>query len=169
MNPAKLDTIVPDAMRDENTWQALLADIGPEKIRGSLSRLRADMKLQRSIKGGLANAGDIPRPDYDRWRSKAARFEQEINRRLTEIQVNHLSPTANRGEESNLYYRRRHKEDHRIIQTLAVAIYRYIEDSGMDEGILEDALDVVRDFGKNYGELSLLDGINQGLIPLEQP
>lgn len=164
ITPVALDEIVPDAMRDEIAWQRLIAQLGPAVVRASLLRLRADLKQQRTINAGLADAGDMPRPDYSRWLSKSTGFDRALTRRLTELQVNPTAPAGNRQPgESNAHYRRRHVADRALIETLAMAIHCYLEDDDLGEDVLEEALDTVMDFGAK-GQFSVADAIEQGLI-----
>lgn len=169
ITPQTLDEILPDAMRDEAAWQRLVTQLGATTVRASLIRLRADVKQQRTINAGLADAGDIPRPEYSRWLAKVTGFDRALTRRMTELQVNPTAPDGNRpAEQTNAYYRRRHVADRNLITVLAMAMHRYLEDDDLGEEVLEDALDSLMDFGTK-GQHSVADAIGQGLIGQDEP
>jgi hypothetical protein len=129
-------------------------------IRHALALLRADVRTQRELRLTWLNERTWTEAQYNQWNKSAMGFTQGINRRLAQIE-----PLARQlpGETKN-YYRRRHSEDTSIIAALTQAINTYLDDDTQSVGILEDALDIVRNFGPENGDMTLFDALEAGMF-----
>lgn len=159
------DEVVSEAMRSDVTWDRLVAVAGADVARANLIRLRTDVRQQRSIRAALMACGELSSLEYNRWLAKSTAFDRALTRRLARMQVNSGNPASDRtAEHTSGYYMRRHKADVLLVETLALAVHRYLEDDELEEDVLEDALDAVVDLGK-LGEMPLREAIERQLIP----
>jgi hypothetical protein len=166
-----MDAIVTEAMRTDATWARYVEEVGAPEARAQLIRLRADVKLQRQINAALLASGELPRLEFQQWLGRSAGFDRALARRLASIQVNPGEPAGNRSPgEVRENLRRMHKANVRLIETLALAIHRYLEDDEdeeVGEDVLEEALDAPIDLGK-LGVMPLRAAIEQGFVPGKQ-
>ena len=160
-----IDLIIKRAMRTDETWARYVEIVGAPEARGHLIRLRADLKAQRTVNAARLGSKELPQVEYQQWLARSTSFDRALSRRLASIQVNPGAPAANRTSvETSSHYKRMHKADVRLVETLAMAIHRYLEDDDLGEDVLEDALDADVDLGKN-GVMPLRDAIEAGLFP----
>jgi hypothetical protein len=161
-----LKDTVASAVISDQAWETLVATQDPHLIRHTLTTLRADIRTQRDQRKAWVQEGTWTDDDYHAWSGKAARFSGSINTRLTQIEklARQRPDTTTKN-----YYRRQHSEDTNVIAALVRAIDAYLEDEAMSAAILEEALDIVRSFGPEHGDVSLIDALDAGLFDNSKP
>jgi len=160
-----MDTIITQAMRGDDTWEAYVEQVGVTAARAHLIRLRTDVKAQRTLNAARLTSGEITRVEHAQWLAAVVQFERSINRRLASILADPMNPDANHTPEQYEQSKRRIREEARtVIDTLAMAIHQYLEDAELGENVLEEALDTEIHLGR-FGSMRIRDAIERGLVP----
>jgi tryptophan 2,3-dioxygenase len=155
-----MDTVANSVISDQ-AWETLVSTHNPYLIRHTLTMLRADIRIQRDRRKAWLQEGTWTDDEYHAWSKKVARFSGSVNTRLTQIeQIARQRP----DETTKNYYRRRHAEDTSVIAALTRAIDAYLEDENMSASILEEALDILRNFGPEHGDMTLIAALDAGLF-----
>ncbi|GAB3175952.1 hypothetical protein GCM10027059_50080 [Myceligenerans halotolerans] len=158
MNNKMIDALTREAMRDDDAFERLVADIGADKVRASLARMRNDVRWQEVTQHDKRSTGEISTRQMLRWQIKARRFKLALKRRLAEIQVDPHNLTASYlPDDTRQHYRK-------IVMRMALAVDTYLDDPNASDSILEDLLDERIPFGPNQQRLSLADAISEGII-----
>lgn len=161
----ELTQLVAESLRDDDAWDKLTEEHDPHLIRHALATLRADMKIQRDRHAARLNDGTWTQDQYDTWYKSSLGFSSGLNRRFSQIE-----PIARKLQpETKNYYRRRHAEDTSIIAHLVQTIDKYLEDDSQPATLLEEALDTVRNFGPEHGDMTLFDALEAGMFHNSTP
>lgn len=153
MNAAALDDITREAMRDSATFAQLVQQVGPDKVRASLIRMRNDVGQQNFIQQERRIAGDLTKQELHEWKIRSASFVRALNRRIGQIE-------ADQDPDDRAYYRN-------IVVRMALAIDRYLDDEDVPEAVLEELLDIKIPFGESQEPKALADAITDGVIAIK--
>lgn len=165
MDNEQLEKSVVEALKNGDEWERLVTTQDAHRIRHILTHLRARVRVQHEERRGWVSQGRWTEADYGRWQGTVAPFSAAINRRLSQIEpiARELKP------ETKNFYTKRHAYDTGTIAALVKAINAYLDDETVSVSVLEDALDITRDFGPEHGEVTLFDALAAGLFDNAKP
>lgn len=153
MTSTSLDQITSDAMKNDATFDRLVMQLGPDKVRASLIRLRNDVGQQNFIQQERRIAGELTKQQLHDWKISSATFVRQVNRRIGQID-------SEQEPDGRDFYRD-------IVTRMALVLDQYLADEEVPASVLEELLDIEIPFGESQEPMQLGDAIADGVISIK--